>query len=113
MQEGVLSNGSGASSRSIIHLWHCFRPFLVLHACCVTQNVVQRWSQKCMVMKFEVFEGETCIGLFGGSLFLSIFARKTSLEHHYFTTFFTLKFAMGKDICHLVLTLWEQSWESA
>ena len=60
-----------------------------------------------MVMKFEVFEGEVCGGFFGGKFFLSIFPRKNSLEicHRNFTTFFTLKFRMTKEICHLVLTL--------
>ena len=71
---------------------------------------MQKRSQKCMVMKFEVSEGEVCGGFFGGNIILSIFPKKNSLQfcHQYspiLTTFFTLKLTITKDICHLVLTL--------
>ena len=38
--------------------------------------VVRQRSQKYMVMKFEVFEGEVCGGFVGGKIFLSIFPQE-------------------------------------
>ena len=60
-------------------------------------SVVHKQSQKFIVIKFEVFEGETCDGLLGGNIFLSILARSNSLEicHQNLTTFFTLKFTIS------------------
>ena len=45
--------------------------------------------------------------IFGGKIHLSVFPRKNSLNicHQNFTTFFTLKFTLTTEICHLVLAL--------
>ena len=46
-----------------------------------SKYVVQKRSQKYMVMKFDVFEGEVCGGkIFCGNIFLSIFPRKIFLK---------------------------------
>ena len=59
---------------------------------------MQKRSQKFLVMKLKVFEGETCGGFFGGNIFLIVFPWKNSLKicHHVFTTFLTVKFAVSK-----------------
>ena len=59
-----------------------------------------------MVMKFEFFEDETCGGFF--EFFACQFSPAEivfSVCHQIFMTFFTLKFAISKEICHLALIL--------
>ena len=83
---------------------------------CYTVSLEIDLSSKCAKAVPEVYgdenlkvsEGETCGGFFGGNHFLSSSAKKKySLEicHQIFTTFFTLRFAISKEICHLVLIL--------
>ena len=104
--------------KQIIHAKHCqifisfprnkgLSPNQTLSLQTKPKYVVQKRSQKFTVMSFEVFEGEPCGGFFCGNLFVTIFPRKNSLNisSQNITTFFTLKFAISKETCHLVLTL--------
>ena len=67
-------------------------------------TIVQKHSQKFMMMKLEVSENEWCGGFFSGRISWQ-FLLENSLKicHQNFTTFFTLKFTISQEICHLAL----------
>ena len=71
-----------------------------------TRCVVQKRSQKCLVMDSCNFESENVVN-FSVAKRLCQITRKTRFKlcHQNFTTFFALKFAISKKICHLVVTL--------
>ena len=74
----------------------------------VRRNLVQKRSQKFMVMKFGVFEGESCEGFCVWKSSSVNFPppppkkKKLRCVTKSFATFFTLKFNEIKEICHLV-----------
>ena len=72
------------------------------------KNLVQKRSQKYMVIKLKFLRERYVVDFVGGKIYLStFFPRKKSLKicHQNFTTFFTLKFTITKELCHLVLPL--------
>ena len=52
-------------------------------------------------MDLGIFDSETCGGFCGG---FPPMENRLKIGHQNFTTFFTQKFTISKEICHLVLT---------